>query len=133
MIVVAESTMRKKRGDSIDLNELQELKERSPAKHWVNLLLVHMYHSVDHLTLRRSQGIPSLPLDDDLPLAELDFDKIINRLKVLSGLDPVTFREPRRGKVRLSIHSVWYRVDTVFTDTAADSQCEITMQRESPE
>ncbi|MCU0917278.1 MAG: hypothetical protein MUC88_22345, partial [Planctomycetes bacterium] len=104
-----------------------------PAKHWVNLLLLHMYHSVDHLTLRRSQGIPSLPLDDDLPLAELDFDKIINRLKVLSGLDPVTFREPRRGKVRLCISGTWYRVDTVFTDTAADSQCEITMQRESPE
>ena len=126
--------MRKKPGDSVDLNELRELQERSPAKTWVNLLLLHMYqHSVDRLTLRRSQGIPSIPVrGEDLPLAELDFDKIINRLKVLSGLDSVTFREARRGKIRLCIGGVWYRVDTVFTDTAADSQCEITMQRESP-
>jgi len=66
-------------------------------------------------------------LEEEVPPGELDFDRIINRLKVLAGLDPVIYKEPRKGKISLRIHGTWYHLDITFTDSVADSQCEITV------
>jgi len=112
----------------IDLNALKELQEASPAKAWVNLFLLHMCRdSVSSLTLQRSKGIPPIPLEEEVPPGGFDFDRIINRLKVLAGLDPVIYKEPRKGKISLCIQGTWYHLDTTFTDSVADSQCEITV------
>jgi hypothetical protein len=118
----------------IDLNALKELREASPAKVWVNLLLLHMCrNSVSSLTLQRSKGIPPIPLEEEVPPGGFDFDRIINRLKVLAALDPVAYKEPRKGKISLCIHGTWYDLETTFTDSVGDSRCEITAQRREPQ
>ena len=116
--------------DEIDLNELKELSAASPAKVWVNLLLLHICKdSGSSLTLQKSKGIPSIPLEEEVPPGELDFDRIINRLKVMAGLDPVTYREPRKGRISLTIGGTWYHGNATFVDSVADSQCEITADK----
>ncbi len=120
--------------DEIDLNELKELAKASPAKAWVNLLLLHICKdSGSSFTLQRSKGIPPIPLEEEVPPGELDFDRIINRLKVMSGLDPVIFKEPRKGKISLCICGTWYDVNTTFIDSIAGPQCEITVHRGKPQ
>jgi len=121
---------RKRRIGSIDLDELKELYERFPVKVWVNYLLLHMSRShIESLTLSRSQGIPSIPLEDRVPEGALDFAKIINRLKVMSGLDPVVFTTQRKGKIPLMVGGTDYTVTTTFIDSDNDSKCTIALSK----
>jgi hypothetical protein len=118
----------------IDLNELKELSDASLAKAWVNLLFLHICKdSGNSLTLQKSKGIPPIPLEEEVPPGELDFDRIINRFKVMAGLDPVIYREPRKGKISLRIHGTWYCLNATFIDSVADSQCEITVHKGEPQ
>lgn len=120
----------RKRKESIDLNELKELREASPVKTWVNLLLLHISReSVNSFTLNRSNGIPPIPFDEEVPPGGFDFDKIINRLKVMSNLDPVHFKTPRKGAIHLTIHGIQCKVDLTFFDSQANSRCEMTMHK----
>ena len=78
-----------KQKGSIEIDELKELSIRNPVKTWVNFLFMHMSKNhLENFTLKKSQGIPSIPLEDQLPEGELDFTKIINRLKVMSIILP---------------------------------------------
>lgn len=123
--------MLRRRKDSIDPDKLMELSDASPIKTWVNLLLLHMYRdSLSTLTLQKSKGIPSIPLEEEVPPGELDFDRIINRLKVMSGLDPVVFKEPRQGEISLTIHGTGYTVSTTFVDSGTNPRCELTVRKE---
>jgi hypothetical protein len=124
---------KERRGDPIDPNELKVLSERSPVKVWVNLLLLHMYKdSVSSLVLQKSKGIPPIPLEEEVPPGGFDFDKIINRLKVMSNLDPIACPKPCQGEFPLMIQGVPYTVSTTFVDTGADPRCEITMRKGKP-
>ena len=121
---------KEKRKDSIDLSDLKILSDVTPAKVWVNLLLLHMYKdSVGSFTLNKSKGIPSIPLEDEVPEGELDFDKIINRLKVMSGLVPVIYKEPHKGEIPLMLSGTRYTANTIFVDSGDNPKCEIIMSR----
>ena len=112
-------------------DEFKRLWERFPAKVWVNHLLLHMWrNSISSFTLQRSKGIPAMAWEGHLPPGGFDFDKIINRLKVLSGLDPVTFKQPRDGKTTLLINGTPCSVSATFVDSDADSLCTINMHPE---
>jgi hypothetical protein len=115
----------------IDLDALKELTESSPpAKRWVNCLLEHMFRTkIESFVLSRSEGIPSIPFDDGLLEGELNFTQIINRLKVMSGLDPVVFKTQREGKVPLNIGGIDYTATTTFIDSDEDSKCSIAMSK----
>jgi hypothetical protein len=114
----------------IDLDELKELANRNPAAVWVNLLLLHMYKSnLESFTLKKSEGIPLIPHRDEVPEGELDFTKIINRLKVMSGLDPVVYKEQHEGKISLCFCGIWHNVKTTFIDSDDDSTCVIIMSK----
>lgn len=118
-----------KKRDSFDLDDVKELVPQTSAKHWVNTLLMHMYqHSIKDFILQKCDGIPLIGMSDiDLPEDELDFDKIINRLKVMSGLDPILFSETKRGKIDLVLQGVPYILHTQFTDSASNSICHIEL------
>jgi len=122
--------VRRKRKDSIDLDELKELRARSPVKTWVNLLLLHICKdAVGSFTLQKSKGIPPIPFEEDVPPGGFDFDKIINRLKVMSGLDPVVFKEPHQGEIPLTIGDTLHTVSTTFVDAGTNPRCELTMRK----
>lgn len=118
----------------IDLDELKELTEASPAKTWVNLFLLHLCEDPSgSFTFQKSKGIPPVSHEEEVPPGGFDFDKIINRLKVMAGLDPVVYAEPRKGRISLCIQGIGYHLDTTFVDSSTDSRCEIAAHREEPE
>ena len=121
-----------KRKDSIEPDELKECSNGlTPAKKWVNLFLQHMFEShLKSVILKKSEGIPPIHLEDELPEGELDFNKIINRLKVMSGLDPVIFKKLYEGNIPMCIYGIWYNAKTTFIDSDNDSKCEITIFEE---
>jgi hypothetical protein len=122
-----------KKRDSFDLDELKELVPQTSAKNWVNSLLMHMYQdSIKDFILQQCDGIPSIRMSDiDLSEDELDFDKIINRLKIMSGLDPILFSETKRGKIDLVLGGVPYILQTQFIDSASNSICQIRMSKKN--
>ncbi len=67
-----------------------------------------------------------------MPPGGFDFDQIMNRLKVMAGLDPVLYKEPQKGKISLCICGIWHHLDTTFVDSVDDSRCEITAHRGEP-
>jgi hypothetical protein len=107
-----------------------DLSDQVPEKVWVNLFLLDMFRSKrESVTLNRSQGIPSIPLEDEVPEGGLDFDKIMNRLKVMSGLDPIVYRTRREGKFSLGVSGIYYTARTTFVDSDKDSMCTITISK----
>ena len=119
---------RNKKEFPYDLDELKELSEPSPVRTWVNLFLMHMHKEhLENVVLKKSEGIPPISYEDEVPEGGFDFDKIINRLKVMSGLDPETFKKPREGNIRVNISGRDYIIKTTFLDSYDDSKCEITM------
>lgn len=117
----------------IDLDELKALQEASPSKTWVSLFLLHLCKDLgSSLTLQKSKGIPPIPFEEEVPPGGFDFDQIMNRLKVMAGLDPVLYKEPQKGKISLCICGIWHHLDTTFVDSVDDSRCEITAHRGEP-
>lgn len=121
-----------KRKNSINPDDLKVLTDRqTPASEWVYSLLEHMFKShLKSFTLKKSEGIPSIPLRDELPEGELNFSKIINRVKIMSGLDPVIFKEPHGGKHTIIFHGKQYTMKTTFIDSEDDQICEIHLYEE---
>lgn len=122
--------------DSVDFEEMAGLMKRYPAKQWVSMLLLHMVRrSVSHFTLAKSTGIPPVSGKGELELcdAELSIGDIINRLKVISGLNPVAYPMGATGKIELHVQGDPYTFDTTFTDDKDDSVCSIAMSGEKKE
>ena len=121
--------IRKRRPENcIDLDELKILSAAFPAKTWVNLLLLHMSKdSLSTYTLKQSQGIPPVPHEEDLPDGEISFERIINRLKVMAGLDPIKFTEPKKGSFSICVQGHWFTFNTIFNDSSDNPTCSITM------
>jgi hypothetical protein len=125
------STKRGKQKKTIDLDKLVALSYPSTAASWVNLLLLHMYKdSIKTYILDHSQGIPPVPHDEELPDGELNFESIINRLKVMVSLDPVKYKAPKKGSVSLFLGGIWYTADMIFDDSNDKSSCSITLTTE---
>jgi hypothetical protein len=108
------------------ISELKELSNLNPIKSWVALLIFNMFkNNLERFTLEKSKGIPPLPSEEELPEGDLDFCKIINRLKIMSGLDPVLFKQQRQGSIDLLVNGVKCEFLTTFLDSDSGSKCEI--------
>ena len=124
--------MRRKKKNLTDVVELTELKpNRSLANAWVNLLLMHIWKDdLGTFTLEKSKGIPPVPLEEEVPDGELNFESIINRLKIMSGLDPIKYKDQQSGSIQLGLGGLWYTANTIFNDSSNNPSCSITLTTE---
>jgi hypothetical protein len=112
---------------SVITEEIVPSDKLTPARQWVNLLLIHMHQdSIDSIMLQKSKGIPTFPLDVEVSKTELTYTKIINRLKVMSGLDPKVYKTVKDGIVSIRIGDTNYDIKTTFDD-ANDQSCNIAL------
>jgi len=118
------------RGDELDLEEMRKVGESSPARRYGNLLLLEMVRNGPaERTLRRSRPLP-WPAhfgDEELP----PFTAVLNRFKVMSCLDPVTYHEPREARfsimVRIDDRMQEVIVHTRFNDSRDDPSVHLRM------
>lgn len=99
-----------------------------PAANFVNLLLRDMVENKrTTLTILRSAPLPEVQgLDNTTPPA--DAESILNRLKVLAGLNPAMYREPVEGYFFFDAQGRRFAARTRFEDSNDDSVCVITIQ-----
>lgn len=118
--------------NTIILHELKRLTLENPVKTWINLLLLYMYKdSIDVYKLDQSKGIPPIPHEEELPDGELSFEGIINRLKIMSDLDPVKCKKPKESSFPLILSGNEYLVKVLFDDNNDKSTCIITFTYEN--
>ena len=106
-----------------------------PAERYVNLFLLEMLQ--DGPGVRVAQASVGLPVlrDHEPP----DFARFRNRLKIMAGLDPVTYPTPRSGTVDIAIdrqadgqwYECTYTVRLLFTDAGNDPSVELRAELES--
>jgi len=81
--------------------------------------------SIESFFLQKSKGIPSFPLEEEVPREAITFAEIIDRIKLMCGLDPVRYKDEKEGSVVIRICDKDYTVRTTFNDTATDQSCRI--------
>jgi hypothetical protein len=90
------------------------------------------------LTLRihRSDPLPTFRRFEELP-STVDFSAVANRLKVISGLNPVQYHQPAEGSCRLVFGNQGQPLHCLvfarFDDHASDPFFEVTMTKTSPD
>ena len=99
----------------------------SPATQYVNMLLYGMFQNgVGSRILRRSE--PLLPLAaPGSALQPPPLDAVVNRIKVMAGLNPVIYSTPAEGTIRLTIGETECRVFCRFDDST-DDRCTVRME-----
>jgi hypothetical protein len=63
------------------------------------------------------------------PLCAIDYAHVVNRLKVMAGIDPVQHERPVGGRLMLDISGAPVDVHVHFDDRCANPCCEITLEK----
>ncbi|NLX22984.1 MAG: hypothetical protein GXY55_15125 [Phycisphaerae bacterium] len=111
----------------INWKEFGLLVETNPTKIYVNCLILHLYDGDRHpCVLRPSEPLPEVPhydLDEQPPI-----QRVVNRLKVMAGLDPVHFPQPRDGRIELQIRVAKCFLHVRFNDTGPDPSVTLRLE-----
>jgi hypothetical protein len=108
-----------------------------PAETYVNLFLLEMLQAEKgSQVVRASVALPVLR--DNVPP---DFARFRNRLKIMAGLDPVTYPTPKNATLEIAIdrkdngqwHDCRYTVSLLFTDARSDPSVELRAELKSQE
>ena len=104
----------------------------TPAVLYANHILVDLItRKTKSITLVESQGLPSIPTTDDGDCSEpADFTHVVNRLKIMVELDPVSYKEPVHGLMAILKDDMEYIIRMDFDDRPPDSSCVITLSAE---
>ena len=123
---------RRKRDDDIDLRELRRLAEGRPVSNYVNLLVLDLCRDERaEMVLRQSRPLPIPTRSDDAEYEIPEFRKVANRLKVMAGLDPVTYTEPKEGQIELMVSGKDVTVFLRFEDSCDDPTVRIRAETTS--
>ena len=113
---------------------MKKRNDRSPHSNpvilYVNLLLFDMIARDEKTMVLKESSMPILQHKQKLPVDPPDFDPIVNRLKIMSGLNPVKYREPVDGTTSLTVAGTPYKVTTRFEDHDPEPFCTITLEEE---
>ena len=95
-----------------------------PAVSYVNALLTELVATRGAVTLRASERLP-VPAGEraNVPV----FALVMNRLKVLSGLDPIVYPQAITGKFDFTVRDRTVRIATTFDDGQRDPWCRVAV------
>ena len=99
---------------------LEEAARSTPTIRFVNMMLYSMSITQTPIRiLRNSEKLEPLTLDGET-FQPPTLAQVSNRLKVMSGLNPVNYKTETRGNIRLTIMDKEYIVRTTFNDESDD-------------
>lgn len=98
---------------------------RHYAASYVKLLLYSMLeNNQPEVSIRRSEPLPAVA-ERGPARAAIEIDHVLNCLKIMSGCNPVFFREPVDGRFVFTSGGRTYVATTRFEDSDTDSMCTI--------
>jgi hypothetical protein len=111
------------------LDKLMEAAEDTPLVRYVNCILIDMHQrGMSSRELRQSEPLPSL---DTLRCSTpTDFSHVLNRLKVMSDLNPVTYPEPVDGRFKVQMLGKRFKVEARFDDNPEDPYVRLEMKED---
>jgi hypothetical protein len=98
--------------------------QKAPVVRYVDDLLRQVIEQRKTITLRADAGLPDLGNGEH---GALTYVPVVNRLKVLSGLYPVTQSQPTEGRFKHSYRGQNYDIAALFDDRAATGSCRLTV------
>jgi len=118
-----------------ELERLRASATPSPVICHINCILVDMCRTNTHTrTFKQSEPLPELPpWPDGDPIGGADFTHAVNRLKIMSGLNPVTYQDAVDGKFSLKALGKDWQAQTHFEDTADDPWFSLAIEEEKKE
>lgn len=122
---------RKIMAEEISLSDLEGVVERSPAKMYVNLLMIDL---ADRHT-NTCELSPHAPLPYSMMWTEPlpSFEEVRNRLKILAGLNPVHYASPISGRIELGVGGCAWVLHAEFDDTPDNPRIRLRMESSEPE
>lgn len=96
----------------------------SPVARYVNVLVSRLADHGGTITLKASD---QLPLEGECSGAAPAYTQVVNRLKVLSGLDPVGYPQPVSASFEQVIRGTRHRIETRFDDRSTNPQCQLLL------
>jgi hypothetical protein len=103
-----------------------------PAKRYVSLFLLDMLEAARLSCSARASGVLPVLRGQEPP----EFTRFRNRLKVMAGLDPITYQAPRTGTFELVTprqedgewYDCYYTARLTFTDLGIDPTVELSLE-----
>jgi Ca2+/Na+ antiporter len=88
--------------ESISLNDLRELADKTPAKRYINCCIIDMAHQ-GPAQLIFTESEPIRPRSDFDPAEMPSFAEILNRCKKMAGLGPALYQTPQHKVLELVV------------------------------
>lgn len=106
-----------------------DLDESSDRIEYVDALLKMMLKkSLFSLRLTASEPLPRIENADGSADSPPNYQAVINRLKVMSRLDPIAYPTPVQGKIEVPCGSHILVYETHFEDKASPPVCQINLR-----
>lgn len=113
---------------SADLGDLRNAACSTPVIRYVNMLLYQMHESRTPIqVLHRAQSLPTLSLHDQI-LEPPPLELVLNRLKIMCGLNPVHYSTDIVGSCNLTIQQQEFSVNVTLNDES-EAACKIEFQK----
>ncbi len=121
--------------DSSDTNSQKDIYLTGPSVPiYVNCLIYEMYvgRLPSPCVVKLNEPLPDLPTCPAASVPELSPQRVINRLKVMCELDPVTFKEDIQGSIPVRIGDAGIDVTVTFHDVGEEPRCELGLTANQP-
>lgn len=112
--------------------EREMIEEVCHVIRWVNMFLYDMRsRGVGMVTLNESEPLPLVPDPRGGECVAPEFSKVMNRLKIMSGLNPIRCQEPVQGTVEVTMGAELHIVTISFDETRESASCNIEIRKKS--
>lgn len=120
----------KRLGEETEQFDLSKAKAATPCVRYVNLLILEAVGRGDRtLELVRDGTLPRVAVPAS-EVADVSPGQVLNRLKVMCGLTPERFPEPREGRFAIWVMNREYGVTCRFDDRE-EPACRLAFERVS--
>ncbi|HBC88076.1 MAG TPA: hypothetical protein DCZ94_14090 [Lentisphaeria bacterium] len=105
--------------------ELENLEKDGPAVRYVDILIYSMIKEKDYLKIIDSKNLPVID-----EYKEVDYKHVLNRIKVMAGLNPYPYREKAEGIITLRVAGVPYTAHVTVAPNDESARIQIEKDNE---
>ena len=119
-----------RREDTLSGVPIERAAPSTPVIQYVNMILYRMFQDGTTSRMLRQSGPLASVAELGTELTAPPLDAVVNRLKIMAGLNPVMYPKRVEGTIQLTIGGTECRVNCRFDDSA-DDRCSIRLEKKA--